>query len=66
MTTPTSPTQATNSPAPATDVCHCGHTQQEHDAVALRYCRATSADGLQRACTCPVGPSVVARSYDRR
>jgi hypothetical protein len=63
MTTPTSPTGPAS---PTTDVCHCGHTENEHDPVALRYCRATLADGLQRTCTCPVGPSVAARSYDRR
>ncbi|MBA3741659.1 RGCVC family protein [Sporichthya sp.] len=60
MTTPTS------SPTQATDLCHCGHTDTQHDVVAARYCRVTLSEALARPCTCPVGPDVVARSYDRR
>ena len=52
--------------APATEVCHCGHTEDQHDDVAMRYCLATLSAALPRACTCPVGPHVPARSYDRR
>jgi hypothetical protein len=59
MTTPLSPSQAT-------DLCHCGHTVAEHDVVATRYCRVTLSEALPRSCTCPVGPSVLPRSYDRR
>lgn len=60
MTTPT-PT-----PAQATDLCHCGHTDAEHDAVATYYCRVTLSQALARTCTCPVDPQVRPRSYDRR
>lgn len=51
---------------PVVEVCHCGHTEDQHDAVALRYCRVTLSAALPRPCTCPVGPQVVSRSYDRR
>lgn len=50
----------------ALNLCHCGHTDDQHDAVAARYCRVTLSEALGRSCTCPVGPDVSARSYDRR
>ena len=53
-------------PAQATELCHCGHTEDQHDAISTRYCRATLTGALGRTCNCPVGPDVVARSYDRR
>lgn len=50
----------------ATDMCHCGHTEDKHDPVAHRYCQATLSEALPRGCVCQVGPHVPARSYDRR
>ncbi|HUR75216.1 MAG TPA: RGCVC family protein, partial [Sporichthya sp.] len=46
--------------------CHCGHSEDQHDEVAARYCKVTLSQALRRTCTCPVGPAVTARSYDRR
>jgi hypothetical protein len=48
MTTPT----ATPQPVPTLS-CECGHLPVEHDRVALRYCQATLAAGLERGCICP-------------
>ncbi len=59
MTAPVSPFQAT-------DLCHCGHTEDQHDAVAMHYCRVTLSEALPRTCTCPIGPRALPRSYDRR
>jgi hypothetical protein len=59
MTTPMSPTQGT-------DLCHCGHTEEQHDAVAARFCRATLSEVLRRGCACRVGAPEASRSYDRR
>jgi hypothetical protein len=53
-------------PLIATDMCHCGHTDEQHDPVARRYCQATLSESLPRPCVCRVGPDVPARSYDRR
>ena len=64
MTTPT-PVPAPT-PTEATDLCHCGHTEDQHDPISARYCRATLSEALGRTCNCPVGPSVTSRSYDRR
>ncbi len=33
----------------------CGHPETGHDAVGLRWCRATVTSALDRACVCPVG-----------
>ena len=42
--------------------CPCGHTADEHDPVASRYCRATAEGALQRGCMCvPVSTRI---SYD--
>ena len=46
--------------------CTCGHLLLEHDVMATRYCAATVAAGLSRACACPVQLVGPARSYDRR
>ena len=42
------------SPAPdiAAKLCACGHTELEHDAIARRYCAATSSGDLTRGCIC--------------
>jgi hypothetical protein len=32
--------------------CPCGHSADEHDAVAFRYCEATTRAGLTRGCMC--------------
>lgn len=41
-------------PAPANDAqrCGCGHLTAHHDAIARRYCAATSAGALARGCVC--------------
>jgi hypothetical protein len=49
-----------------TEVCDCLHLTRLHDAVASRYCAATKADNLARACVCSLTPAEPARSYDRR
>jgi len=32
--------------------CPCGHLLAGHDRIAARYCSATAASGLDRACVC--------------
>jgi hypothetical protein len=32
--------------------CPCGHEMSAHDAIAARFCAATIAGDLQRACVC--------------
>jgi hypothetical protein len=34
--------------------CVCGHLFAQHDAIATRYCDATTAGGLARGCVCRV------------
>lgn len=54
--------------APIPDVaaeCPCGHPRANHDAIATRYCEATTAGALPRDCICSATPAD-ARSYDRR
>ena len=53
-------------PIPVTELCHCGHTEAEHDPVALRYCRATMSGVLRRGCTCFPDELLAPRIYDRR
>ncbi|WP_019872882.1 RGCVC family protein [Sporichthya polymorpha] len=53
------------SASPATELCHCGHAEDEHDQIAARYCRATESAGLERGCTCPVGPDAPPWTYNR-
>ena len=60
MTTPQT------SPAPVVALCHCGHTEDEHDVVAARYCRATLSNVLRRGCTCHPEEEKAPRVYDRR
>ena len=39
--------------APA-DVCgRCPHPLSVHDAISLRFCRASGAGDLHRGCACP-------------
>lgn len=45
-------------------LCHCGHSDDQHDAVATRYCQVSLA--VPRPCACAVGPKGAPRSYDRR
>ena len=42
-------------PAPASGCGACGHPEAGHDAVGVRWCRATVASALDRACVCQVG-----------
>jgi len=48
--------------SPADAPCPCGHTADEHDPLASRYCRATAEGALDRACMCVSVP--VRFSYD--
>jgi hypothetical protein len=32
--------------------CPCGHWLDDHDPIALRFCRATSTGDLTRSCIC--------------
>jgi hypothetical protein len=32
--------------------CACGHLDAEHDAIATRYCLATTTGHLDRGCIC--------------
>jgi hypothetical protein len=34
--------------------CACGHEAARHDTTALRYCRATEFNELQRDCICDI------------
>ncbi|MGD0702764.1 MAG: RGCVC family protein [Trebonia sp.] len=52
MTIPTHITTPSNGDPPPDAPCPCGHTADEHDLVASRYCRATVASALTRACMC--------------
>jgi len=40
-------------PNPRCDVC--AHALADHDAISTRYCQATQAQALSRACICPTG-----------
>ncbi|WP_221888176.1 RGCVC family protein [Geodermatophilus aquaeductus] len=33
----------------------CPHRVDDHDAIALRFCRATLAGALDRGCVCRAG-----------
>jgi hypothetical protein len=46
MTTPS------HAEPPPDTVCPCGHAIDEHDLIASRYCKATAAGALTRACMC--------------
>jgi len=37
---------------PPDTACACGHTAEEHDSVAARYCRATADGAMGRRCIC--------------
>jgi hypothetical protein len=42
--------------------CPCGHSADEHDPVAARYCQATVGGALDRDCMCV--PVSIRFSYD--
>lgn len=42
-------------PAPAPGCGACPHPEAGHDAVGLRWCRATVASALDRTCVCRIG-----------
>jgi hypothetical protein len=42
-------------------LCACGHSADEHDAVAARYCRATASGSLRRDCVCVVASGPMPR-----
>lgn len=42
-------------PSAASGCGACGHPEAVHDAVGLRWCRATAASALDRACVCQIG-----------
>jgi hypothetical protein len=48
--------ETTTTPAPAVDVsgaCDvCQHPLRAHDAIASRFCRATTSQSLTRNCVC--------------
>jgi hypothetical protein len=44
-------TSAQGQPLPDA-VCPCGHTAEQHDFLASRYCRATITSALDRGCMC--------------
>src|ERR1700677_448428 len=41
--------------------CPCGHSADEHDPIASRYCRATVEGGLSRGCMCVPAPVPLGR-----
>jgi hypothetical protein len=51
VTTPTT-TRERPGPAPEAACAACPHPLTGHDAVALRYCRATVSSALDRGCIC--------------
>jgi hypothetical protein len=56
MTTTPSGESPTDAP------CPCGHTAEEHDSLASRYCLATAEGSLDRGCMC--APVSIRFSYD--
>ena len=46
--------QVPSIPATTAKRCTCGHFEPGHDAIARRYCLATSSAGLIRGCICRV------------
>lgn len=45
-------TASGGAPPPPGEPCPCGHTADEHDDLASRYCQATVQGGLPRSCMC--------------
>ena len=41
----------------AVATCTCGHADDDHDAIARRYCGATIAAALSRGCICATPPA---------
>lgn len=41
----------------------CGHTLSAHDVISARYCAATAAGALTRACVCPPATGIRAVHY---
>jgi hypothetical protein len=50
--TPAASAMATSGHEDRTDCMVCSHSPDAHDAIALRYCNATIAGALTRACIC--------------
>jgi hypothetical protein len=48
-------TTAPSGDPPPDAPCPCGHSAEEHDPVAVRYCQATAMGGLPRGCICVPG-----------
>jgi hypothetical protein len=46
----------TTSPGTADPACEvCPHPVSQHDAIGLRFCRATKNAALDRGCVCRLG-----------
>jgi hypothetical protein len=52
MTNPSPNTTPAQGEPPPDAACPCGHAADQHDLIASRYCRATAAAALTRACMC--------------
>ena len=52
MTIPSHTATPSHGEPPSDTLCLCGHAADEHDFIASRYCKATVASGLTRACMC--------------
>jgi hypothetical protein len=52
MTNPSHITAPSNGEPQPDTLCACGHAVEAHDLIASRYCRATVASALDRACMC--------------
>jgi hypothetical protein len=50
---PTSTDESTDTPREAEDRCAaCRHRWEAHDAIGVRFCAATLANGTERGCVC--------------
>ncbi len=47
-----SPTTAPDPVTAPANQCACGHALAAHDVIAARFCAATTAHNLARACIC--------------
>jgi hypothetical protein len=50
---PTDVARALPPPADAAACAMCPHALAAHDAISLRFCRATQAHATTRGCVCP-------------
>ncbi|WP_081788688.1 RGCVC family protein [Candidatus Blastococcus massiliensis] len=55
VATPRPAVRTTPAPTPAARCGACPHPVADHDAIGLRYCRATVTSALDRGCVCGVG-----------